>query len=218
MTVKTRLLCLCLALSLMLTTVLPVAADTARKELTVSLIVGEEVTLERNSNDPTFWEWPTMEAGYTRTGGKLTLRNTSTYDVQYRLTGVTLPYEDTEVLEFLNAVTLILRMGDTVLFHDRMVQLDTFTYDFGVLGSEESRELSVELHCDFAYTGKIKSVKTPIQWHFHAEAVTKPNVVPDTRRPLLEAGLAGAALVVVAACVLLKYGPRKKNKKSAKNS
>ena len=193
---------------------LPAAAEPARRELTLTLDVREEAALSRDSTTPAFWEWPALSAGQSLTGGTLILRNTSAYTVRFSLDRVTMPYDDPEVLDYLNAVTLTLRRGDQVLFSDRFVRLADFSCDLGTFGTDEEVTLTVDMSCAFAYTGDQTAVREAVDWHFSAEtAGTGGDIVPDSRRPLLAVGLAGGAAVIVGICLALRYCPRRKREK-----
>ena len=133
---------------------LPAAAEPARRELTLTLEVREEATLSRDSATPAFWEWPALSAGQTLTGGTLTLRNTSAYTVRFSLDRVTMPYDDPEVLDYLNAVTLTLRRGDQVLFSDRFVRLADFSCDLGTFGTDE--EVTIRRRCVRRWIGTFR--------------------------------------------------------------
>lgn len=208
---KARILILFLTISLLCVLCALPASAAARKELTLSLVVRENAQFERDSADPAFWEWPALSAGQSLTGGQLVLRNTSAYDVQFSLDAVELPYEDVEMVPYLNAITLVIRLGEEELFHDRFAKLDGFHYDFGTLAAEESRTLSIDMHCDFAYTGKVTSVKEAVCWTFSAQSGgTALEVVPDTTLPVEAVALGAGAAVVVGVCLLLKYLPRRK--------
>ena len=199
---------------------LSVSAAPAREQ-TLSITVDDALSLDRDSSDPAFWEFPMLAPGQTLSDGTLTIRNTSDYTAEITLKRVDLPYDNRDVLTYLNAVTLILRLDEQEIFHDRFVKLAEFDYDFGTLGSDESLTLTVEMRCDFAYAGEVTAVKDPVTWQFdvHTDDEVKANgdpVMPNTRIPIQIIWMGGAAIVLVVICLLVKYLPRRKNS-DAKN-
>ena len=203
------LLCVCALWLTALT--LPASAEAARRELTLSLEVREEASLSRDGTTPAFWEWPALTPGQSLTGGTLTLRNTTAYTVQFALDRVVLPYDDTAVLDYLNAVTLTLSRDGEVLFSDRFVRLADFSCDLGTFKTDESVTLTVDMSCAFAYTGTQTAVHPPVEWRFSAKtAGTNEPVVPEISRPLLAVGLGCGAALLVGVCLLWRFISRKK--------
>ena len=76
-----------------------------------------------NTDTVTFWEAPTLNAGESYAPGKLTLQNASDDPTTMTLTKMGLPYEQKEQLDYLDALHLIIRQEDRVVYDGSYARL-----------------------------------------------------------------------------------------------
>jgi len=212
---------LCICLLCLLTCVvsaLPCAADTARVWTMNDL--GESAQFLPDSQEATFWEWPDLQAGQSRTG-TLVLQNTTERTMSVYMNGAWLPFDDRAALTYLNHITLTVKNTDgQMLFHDRYVRLAEWQTEIGELAPQESMTWQVEMHCDFAFDGE-PSMPQAITWMFAAvpQGAAPLPVVPPAETPITATILAVAAALVLCGCVALRWkGKSHKNSKKAKKS
>ena len=210
---KTARLWLCTAVLLLFVAALPVSADPV-SEMSLSVTVDGGMSIQRNNTKSTFWEFPMLTPGQTRSDGTLTIYNFSDYAADITLDKVDLPYTDQEVLTYLNAVTLVLTWDGQEIFHGRYVDLADFSYTFGTLESEDSLVITVEMRCAFTYTGDTTAVKKPVVWQFDANTAEEikgqengfeEDGFVTLRLPTWSFWAAGAAVVLVILVKIIRY-------------
>lgn len=164
-----RFFILCLCVLVLWLCVYPASADTPADATRTFEWNGTALT----SDDQTaaFWEYPQLSAGQTRRNGSLTFINRSLGSVTVALTDVQLPYADAAALAYLGALRLTIRDGDRVLYDGAFSRLndDGLTEPVTVTGGE-TRRLSVELSCDFAYEGAASCGEQVLYWNWGTSA------------------------------------------------
>lgn len=159
-----------------------------------------------NTNVSTFWEAPALTAGETRSGGTLTLENTSAEEVTLTLSEMEFPEDNADAMTYLDALRLQIRDGDTVLFDDsysRIASNDATALQIK-LAAGEKKALSVSLSCAFRYAGQLEEPPV-LLWTFDSEAGDSA-AAPDglSLRPIaLVASITGAVVFGVLFFVLL---------------
>lgn len=114
-----------------------------------------------------FWEAPMLNGGETRTGGTLTLENSSSQDVTLTLTEVALPYDDAAKMAYLGNLHLQIWDGDTSLYNDvySLIETKDIPVIQATLQPGESKQYDITLFCSFQYTDILGD--TPIMaWTF----------------------------------------------------
>ena len=154
-----------LALMMWVLGVCPASADTPADATRTFTWNGSELTSEDQT--AAFWEYPQLTAGQTRRNGDLTFINRSLGSVTVELTDVQLPYDDEAALAYLGALRLVIRDGDRVLYNGAFSRLneDGLTEPVTVTGGE-TRRLSIDLSCDFAYEGEASCGDQVLYWSF----------------------------------------------------
>lgn len=133
----------------------------------------------------TFWEAPQLTTGQSRDGGVITLRNDTDRWVDFTLISVSLPYEDTAALTYLDGVTLVIRDGETVLYHGpftRLMDGDRAPIRFENVEPGETRQLTLSAFCSYTYSGAVPSYQSLV-WTFAPEIGTAPTA-PVTQPPV----------------------------------
>lgn len=133
--------------------------------------------IAENPTGPAFWEYPTVPAGQTRlTQGTLTLKNSTGQDATVRLDEVELPYTDPAALDYLAALTITIRDGDTVLYDGPYSAIN----DGGLrltaqLASGQTKTYTISLRCAFSYEGNPDTVTKQLFWAFTATSTVIEN-------------------------------------------
>ncbi len=169
---------------------------------------------ELTSEDTTaaFWEYPQLTAGQTRRGGTLTLTNQGVGSVTASLTDVQFPYDNDAALRYLNALHLTVRDGDQVLYDGVFARLNDeglmqpITLKWG-----ETRALSIDLSCDFAYEG-ITTCGQVLYWDWQMTGSWL-----GLLQPVLDAWMFWApALLLIVAAIVWRRVRRTRKQKAAK--
>lgn len=181
------------------------AAEPAADQEKTLIMASDGVTgsIQATSDTATFWELPQLPAGQLRTHGKLTVFNSTDRTAKVRLVEIELPYGDEEALTYLNALTLTVKQGDTVLYDGPYVRVGDWKPAEVSLLPEERLTWDVTLRCAFSYTGEA-AVGSPIVWNFDA-ALTgdAPNQLQQPEQPVLAAVLLGIAVAAILACAII---------------
>ena len=147
----------------------PASADAPADATRTFVWTGEAFTSEDTT--AAFWEFPQLKAGQTRRDGALNFTNRSGGSVTLRLTEVQFPYDDQAAIGYLNALHLTLRDGDRVLYDGAFVRLnDDGLTEAVTLKNGETRTLSVDLSCDFAYEGAVTCGEQVMYWNWAASS------------------------------------------------
>lgn len=175
-----------------------------------------------NTDTVTFWEAPTLNAGESYAPGKLTLQNASDDPTTMTLTKMGLPYEQKEQLDYLDALHLIIRQEDRVVYDGSYARLSEDPTALQVtLQPEESAVYTVTLSRPFTYTQKVNQFPI-VAWTFSSstEAVEDIPPVAITPEPEVEngfewplttqqtvaavCGLVGLVFLIVVIVVIIK--------------
>lgn len=174
--------------------------------------LGEDRSLSADTDTPTFWEFPQLQAGETRTGGQLILHNDSDGTETIALRRVELPYDDPQALAYLDALQLTVQSGDTVVYQDTYAHvmdeeggLQLAAFDLAAGGSET---YTISLSCDFGYTGSV-ALTEPLNWRFGAAVSSGGGVrLPGVVAVLCVSG----GILVVCAVLALVTGRRRRSR------
>ncbi|MBO5797613.1 MAG: hypothetical protein J6R77_04605 [Clostridia bacterium] len=171
---------------------------------------GSTFTMNQQEGELAFWEAPDVTTGQSHAGGTLTLRNDSNRPVDFVLSSVSLPYGNEAALTYLDAVTLIVKQGETEVYHGTFTHLmDTERPEIrlsDVLPGEQA-QLTLSISCAYTYTGGIPSYNSLV-WTFTPElkgttTTTAPDpLVQDSAPPTnwkMIAQIAGVVALVMAA-------------------
>lgn len=161
-----RLVCIIAVLLLLFTFGVGAASDT------------QQITLAENADGTftfiakkasTVWESPSLGAGEVRTtAGVLTVLNDTNSTQTIRLSTVLFPYDDPEVLEYLNHVQLTVRQGNTVLYDGQYSEINN-TQDpviYAELEAGDALNFTIDMRCDYTYTGTRFSGDHMLEWQF----------------------------------------------------
>ena len=185
------------------------AAESTGSARTITL--GADRSLSADSQSPTFWEFPQLQAGETRTGGRLTLRNSGEETETIALRRVELPYDDPAALAYLDALYLTVQSGDTVVYSgtyahcmDEEGGLQLAAFDLAAGGSET---YTISMSCDFGYTGSA-ALTAPLNWRFGTSASSGGQVrLPGVLAVLCVSG----GVLVICAVLALVAGRRRRS-------
>ncbi len=157
---------------------------------------------------PTVWECPTLAAGESLThSGILQLENRTDTECILSLDHVALPYDNDEALDYLNHVHITVKDGTHTLYdgpYSRINDKDGLSLHY-TLSPTESVMLTVDLRCDYTFTGKITGFEngTLLDWKFYtvlqkeAEQATTSFNDPALREIVIAAGVAAVLLIGV---------------------
>ena len=187
---------------------------------------GNDFSIYQAEGPITFWEAPDVTTGQTRSGGEIVLKNQSTMAADFTLTGVGLPYGNTEALTYLDAVTLHLSDGERELYNGPFTRLsEGEAIRVTNVAPGEERHLAVSVSCAFSYKGNVPSY-TSMVWTFTPElsdpaasATTPYTTGYDPLHPkktvnwLLLAEIAGALVLATGGAGLCVWAYRKCKKK-----
>lgn len=178
-----------------------------------------------NTDVVTFWEAPMLNAGESYAPGKLTFQNAADAPTTLTLTKMALPYNQKEQLDYLDALHLIIRRGDQVVYdgsYARLTQSDTPVLQVS-LQPGESAEYTVHLSCPFTYAQKVSQFPV-VAWTFESSSrmvVDTPPVEeePDdgfewpltTQQTVAAAcGLVGLIFLIVAVVLIINLMRKRK--------
>lgn len=159
-----RFVSICLVLLLLVAFPVVLSADEKQpdnvKVLTISKD-GSSYQLGRNNDVATFWEFPVLTAGQSRSDGTLTIKSEIDGDAVIDMTSIGLPYGDEAAFEYLNALHLSVTDAEGKIIYDgsyahiadlnKEGKLDTIHI---TLKGGESVTYNIALSCDFGFTGK----------------------------------------------------------------
>ena len=187
----------------------PVSADTLQ-EKTFAYTGARWPTA--NTQLATFWEAPELTAGESRTGGVLTLENTTAEAVTLSLSSIGFPYDDTDQMAYLDALQLEIRQGDTLLYNGAY---SSVTSGAPVIQAElepgGTASYTISLSCPFRYTGSL-SQHPVMAWTFDSRMTVssgteESNGISGGELPIKSIAaivcVAGAVLFLVLFIVLL---------------
>lgn len=159
-------------------------------------------------NAATVWERPSLRAGEVRTtAGVLVITNDTDSTQTIRLSAVDLPYDDPEVLEYLNHIRLTVRQGYTVLYDGKYSEINAAQEPviYMELEAGATRNFTIDMRCDYTYAGDRFAGEHLLEWQFTnipletEKAVETPSFFSDT---LILQWLIAAVLTVVAVWVI----------------
>lgn len=198
----------------------PVSADTLQ-EKTFAYTGARWPTA--NTQLATFWEAPELTAGESRTGGVLTLENTTAEAVTLSLSSIGFPYDDTDQMAYLDALQLEIRQGDTLLYNGAY---SSVTSGAPVIQAElepgGTASYTISLSCPFRYTGSL-SQHPVMAWTFDSRMTVSSDTEENNETPggglsmksvAVIVCLAGAALFLVLFIVLLVKLVRQKREQA----
>ena len=180
------------------------AADSART------FIWNGAALQSDDQTAAFWEYPQLIAGQTRTNGTLTFINQSLGAMTVDLSDVQRPYDDEAALAYLGALRLTVRDGDCVLYNGIFSHInDNGLAEPITVSGGETRTLSIDLSCDFAYTGDASCGEQVIYWNFETSA--------SLMRSVLDLWMfwAPALLLIVVLIVVLRLRRTRAKKPAA---
>lgn len=191
---------------LLLVTALPASASDGATQ-TYELIALEDGTLAFNAaNSPAFWEKPTLKAGeYTTTAGTLILRNSTATDQKIGLRLVTLPYGNDEALRYLNHLHITVRSGSTVLYDGTYSRINDgrgLTLNTQLTAGTQV-VYTIDMKCDYNYTGEGLSENDTIDWEFYAVEAAASDEEEETSSPFSDPVLIEVLIACGIAAVLL---------------
>lgn len=195
----------------------PVRAEelSAVKEFTLLDNAGASV-IEETPSDPAFWEYPTVPAGQTkRTEGVLTIKNNTGLDASVRLEKVELPYDDPDALDYLAALTITIRDGDTVLYSGPYSAVNDGGLNLTAqVPPGQTKSYTVSLRCAFAYKGDPVQVTDRLYWQFKATStvIENPGKQPPAMSPLVLTLFCVAGGLVLVCAVAGGYAALRKSR------
>lgn len=184
---------------------------------------GNTFSMDQQQSELAFWEAPDVTTGQSHAGGTITLCNESNRSVDFVLTSVSLPYDNEPALTYLDAVTVSVKNGDTVLYHGpftRLMDAERPEIRLSDVLPGEQAQLTLAIACAYTYTGGIPAYNSLV-WTFTPElkggTTTTAHDPLDKIEPTTDwktiAQVAGAVALVMAAagvCVWLTRKIRKK--------
>ncbi len=161
------------AAALMLMLALAISASAVTDEVTYELTRdGSRVSLERTTADTAFWEAPSLSAGQTRTGGRLTLHNNTDRTAVFTLREIELPYDLEEALRYLDAVNVVIKDAESgaVYYSGRYSHIaDNRAPEVRLeVPAGGSHTLEMAISCAYAYKSNVPASRS-IVWTFGAE-------------------------------------------------
>ncbi len=178
-----------LALSLAALLWIPATAEepVIVKAYTLSETPQQNGVINEEPAEPAFWELPQVPAGQTlHTQGSLILKNTTGLTAQMTLDTVSLPYDHPEALEYLNHLTITVKDGDKILYdgpYSRINDENGLQIDLE-LESGATKTYTIQLRCDFSYTGELADASQYIAWMFSAASVTEETPTQPVQQQL----------------------------------
>lgn len=186
---------------------IPVAANNNSQLYELNKL-GNNTLVFTAKNAPTFWEKPVLKAGeYTTTSGTLTVRNSTSVEQNIKLRTVEFPYNNEEALRYLNHVYITIQKDSAVLYDGPYSRIND-DRDFSinaVLAANTEITYSIEMRCDYAYTGEGLATDDLIEWEFYTvqEAAEEPSSSPFSDPALLEVLVACGIAVLLLGGVFL---------------
>ena len=167
---------------------------------------GSNFLMEQQDGELTFWEAPNVLNGQSRRDGVITLRNNTDRTVDFVLDHVSLPYDDTAALTYLDAVTLTIKQDDKRLYHDTFTHLmDSERAEIRLESVKpgEERQLSLTVFCDYSYQGNLPSYASLV-WTFRPEI--KSGAPTTEVSPLPSPTINWPLIIFVVSAVVLAMG------------
>lgn len=209
----------CCLLAVLLCLVLPMsvcaeAADTVKQ---YELGAGGVDCL---TSQTAFWEYPLLEAGQCRLNGTLQFTNRAAWSAQVGLL-VTLPYDNTAALGYLNYVRIrVVRDDGTVVYDGPYCRIaDNGRLDDGyVCAPDRTVSYSISLWCAYDYAGDLSAESDGIAWQI---AVSEHHAghggeqAPSTPSEVWVLGLL-VGVAVLAVCLLPRFRPSRKRSRRRK--
>ena len=139
-------------------------AETEKAEDNVKILTlskeGNNYQLGRSNDTATFWEYPILAKGQSRSDGRFTIQSDITGDAVIEMTGVALPYDNEEAIAYLNALHLkVVDDKGNIVYDDSYAHIADVDQDgnmkimkFTIRGGEKV-DYSISLSCDFGFTG-----------------------------------------------------------------
>ncbi len=198
-----RIFCIITVLLLLFTFGVNAASDTQQITLTEN---GDGTFTFIAKKASTVWETPSLSAGEVRTGaGMLTISNGTDSTQTIRLSTVLFPYDDPEVLEYLNHIHLTVRQESKLLYDGKYSGINA-TQDpiiYVELEAGDACNFTIHMRCDYTYTGTRFSGDHLLEWQFTnvplqgevEEETESPSFFSDT---LVLQWLIAAVLTVIA--------------------
>lgn len=206
-----RILTLMLAALMLLA--LPAAASTTDIQQVIEITVVDETLTFTSKMPTTFWEVPDLRPGETTVAsGELVVINTTDSVQNITFQSVELPYDDPAALEYLNHLTLTLKKGDAILYEGPYSAINgTNRPDVAVsLNIGESVSYTIDLYCDFTYTGTDYVGDAILDWKFSTQAMSsddppeeEPDAEPIDDPMVTQWFLAGIATIILFAALVI---------------
>ncbi len=200
---KRFLLCFVMIVLLFTTTVF---ASSGTQNIT--LVEEDNVVTFITEKAATAWECPTLRAGEVRTvSGVLNITNETGRSQTVQLSSVDFPYDDAEVLEYLNHIYITIRQGETLLYKGRYSAINT-TEESVInvdINDGSTCKFTIDMYCDYTYSGSRFADDYLLEWQFKSipsedEQPTEEEVTPAPSLfsdPLIMQWLIAAGLTVI---------------------
>ncbi len=165
---KVSALILCVILLFLMAS--PAAASNTAQCFELTLL-SDSTLVFTAKNAPTFWEKPTLASGESSlVTGVLIVRNSTAVEQKIGLNTVALPYDNEDALRYLNHVYITVRDDNGILYEGAYSRINDdrdFTMNT-MLAANSQVAYSIELRCDYTYTGTGLSSDDLIEWKFYA--------------------------------------------------
>lgn len=194
------------------------AAGDAESVYTVSQTDDHTILLQKQGEEMTFWEAPSVSAGQSRTGGRLVLRNETEETMSLWLDAVELPYDNEAALRYLDYVSVDISENGKTCYHGTLSRIaeGLAGVRLEAVAPGEERVLSVEVNCAYTYEGDVPAFSSLI-WQFNTSVKQEPDPVvtsPEGMRPgaddngvllaiKVAGGILGGAVLIGLVVVLL---------------
>ncbi len=196
-------------------TAIPAAAGSSTQLYDLGTL-GDNTLVFTAENAATVWERPTLKAGeYTTTAGTLIVRNSTATEQKIGLRTVELPYDNEEALRYLNHVYITVRNGSTVLYEGAYSRINDdrdFTLNT-VLPADAQVAYSIDLRCDYTYTGDGLAADDLIEWEFYAVTETTDETKFSFSDPALFEVLMACGIAAVLLGGIFLYDRFMKNRR-----
>lgn len=204
-----RCLTIFLLLILPLTFMWQVAAAGGTEALYTVSQEDNTIFLQKDGEELTFWEAPTVTAGQSQSGGTLTLRNDTEETLSLWLDEVVLPYDNEAALRYLDYVSVDISEGDTTYYHGTLSRImeNSRQVKLEDVAPGEERVLSMSISCAYTYEGDVPSFASLI-WQFNTSVEKETTTSPalDDRTPGSGEGIMLAVKVaggILGGCILI---------------
>ncbi len=195
-----KILCIAVVV-ILLSTLIPTVSAEGISQTFDLVALGDKTLVFKAQEAPTFWEKPTLKAGeFTEHIGAFLIRNKTGADQKIGLRTVELPYDNEEALRYLNHIIITVKSGDTVLYEGPYSRInDDGGLEMNIaLPADGNAAYTIDLRCDYAYSGSGLGENDLIQWQFFAVVEEEePVAVPFSDSALYEVILACGIAVIV---------------------